>query len=319
MRIGHVLTRGEHCLCEPVRPTRVPVRARIVEVHPVRVADDDLTVRATLRGALRRETRERRRETLRREHLAEIEVRDAVVLVGNRAEPVVQQLRGRRPRFRLDRTAGRRAPPARPSRPRAPRSPSRPPRTGRRVVHRPAPRRTRRLLPGEDEHERRPVMVAQRLLDLAAQVAERGPGHSGHRDGDARVVGRGLEVALRAVRERVTVDHDRLRGVVVARHAATMRPPASSTSGTHRDHPRRFMPGRPCPSRASTSTPPASGRDGSARLRAPAPWPSVGRPRRTASANPARTPRSPTGHTSRRPSWNMRNISAVHSPMPCRF
>ena len=33
-------------------------------------------------------------------------------------------------------------------------------------------------------------------------------------------------------------------------------------------------------------------------------------------AYPLRTPRSPTGHTSRRPSWNIRNISAVQRPMP---
>ena len=32
--------------------------------------------------------------------------------------------------------------------------------------------------------------------------------------------------------------------------------------------------------------------------------------------NPARTPRSPIGHTSSRPSWNIKNICAVHSPMP---
>ena len=33
---------------------------------------------------------------------------------------------------------------------------------------------------------------------------------------------------------------------------------------------------------------------------------------------PLRTPRSSTGHTSRRPNWNIRNISAVHRPMPHR-
>ena len=33
-------------------------------------------------------------------------------------------------------------------------------------------------------------------------------------------------------------------------------------------------------------------------------------------AKPLRTPKSPTGHTSSRPHWNIKNMCAVHSPMP---
>src|SRR5581483_5620502 len=41
-----------------------------------------------------------------------------------------------------------------------------------------------------------------------------------------------------------------------------------------------------------------------------------GSARPQAAPYPLRTPRSPTGHTSSRPSWKMRNISAVQRPMP---
>ena len=98
-------------------------------------------------------------------------------------------------------------------------------------------------------------------------------------------------------------------------HAANPRPPAISTNGMRNDATRQFNRERPCPSPASTTTRRANGTGGSARLRVRAPSRSA-RGGRRGGRSPARTPRSPIGHTSSRPSWNMRNMCAVHSPMP---
>ena len=71
-----------------------------------------------------------------------------------------------------------------------------------------------------------------------------------------------------------------------------------------------------CRRPASTTRRPASGRAGSGRPRprAVSAWASRARP--YIRAKPLRTPKSSVGHTSSRPIWNIRNMCAVHSPMP---
>ena len=174
-RSGRVLTCGEHRLCEPVRPTRVARPSPDRRVHTIRVADDDLTVRATLRGALRRETRERRREpcgesTSPRSRYATPSCSSAIVR--NRSfssSAVVAHGSG-------SIAGGPASTTGTPISAASATTPSRPPRTGRRAVHRHARRRRGAVVPGEDEHERGRWIVAQRLLDLAAQVDSAAPG-----------------------------------------------------------------------------------------------------------------------------------------------